>query len=469
VDRGQYPIVAEAEQVLAQIIEANSLIAAALAAVEEDALVFAVQYSESFDYEKPNVARCRELRDLVLQLQSDIDYALDMLEEEPMREAVTRADAIQYQHASVGQLKTWLFHTSEEKFTQEQLKVSVRLGDEPRRIRCTIKLKDLVFAKMGSMFDLDSYPRLRSPQDWADRKLLTLNREKLAASCRSFTRDAIHTSLTEHEEDPARSDKARKSFKSVCGIMGDRNYGAVGVLTQELLSQCLADPWMRDEVYCQIIKQLTNNPGAESARRGWGLLASCLETFPPQAEFENYLGWWLKHHVPESNKARFITLYHLSVFSGALNAPPSEMQIQRVVDGHSLREVNYTQVRPYSPPAVPLPARGQAQAHYQQRLRTGEEKQRQTQQQKQAEAQRLQDMGGSQALSAFQQRNPGVEAAAAAPEAKDDTPIMPPPPRPPARGGPAPLPEGWDIAHADDGTEYFYNVSTGESSWTRPV
>jgi len=43
---------------------------------------------------------------------------------------------------------------------------------------------------------------------------------------------------------------------------------------------------------------------------------------------------------------------------------------------------------------------------------------------------------------------------------------------PPARGGygaPAPTPPAWSEHATDDGTKYWYNAQTGESTWTKPA
>ena len=43
---------------------------------------------------------------------------------------------------------------------------------------------------------------------------------------------------------------------------------------------------------------------------------------------------------------------------------------------------------------------------------------------------------------------------------------MPPPPPPP--GNHAPLPEGWAEAFGEDGSRYYWNASTGATSWELP-
>jgi len=422
--------------------------------------MYSVQYAESFGYEKPQTQSTRQLRDYVMQISSDAEYALEIFEETPMRDIIARAQQVKYVTPQIQEIQKWLA-SSEEKFAQQQLKQANKLKDEPRVIRLTIKLKDLVINRQPEQFELNRYGRFRSPTDWADMKLISLNREKLAASFRNHTLDTIHTSLTELDTiNPKAGDNAKKIFKNILGIMGDKKYGEATALILDSFRMCQEEPALRDEMLCQIMKQLTNNPNSQSETKGWSLLHVFLEQFAPR-EVENFLIVWIRRNAKGTGTAdKYLRSLHLSVFYGGRPSMLSDLEINRIISsGQSLRDINYTIERPYSPPDPRIPPQGQAVPYYQNWVQRNQEKAQQKEAELRAAQQKMLEMGGSV-----------VAQKAKAEQAAKEEEFAPPPP-PTAAEKPnmeAPLPEGWALAYSpDDGQPYYYDC-TGRTTWTRP-
>ncbi|XP_013858260.1 unconventional myosin-VIIa [Austrofundulus limnaeus] len=61
-----------------------------------------------------------------------------------------------------------------------------------------------------------------------------------------------------------------------------------------IVGYALSRPGIRDEIYCQICKQLVNNRNKRSRIQGWILLSLCLGIFPPSDLFKKYLEKFLQ-------------------------------------------------------------------------------------------------------------------------------------------------------------------------------
>ena len=63
---------------------------------------------------------------------------------------------------------------------------------------------------------------------------------------------------------------------------------------RRIISIGLTRKHTRDEIVCQICKQLTNNPSKASVARGWILLALCVSCFPPSEAVRPMLEAFIK-------------------------------------------------------------------------------------------------------------------------------------------------------------------------------
>uniref|UniRef100_A0A2K6PFN5 Unconventional myosin-VIIb n=1 Tax=Rhinopithecus roxellana TaxID=61622 RepID=A0A2K6PFN5_RHIRO len=111
-------------------------------------------------------------------------------------------------------------------------------------------------------------------------------------------------------------DIACQIFVAILRYMGDypsRQAWPSLELTDQIFMLALQHPALQDEVYCQILKQLTHNSNRHSEERGWQLLWLCTGLFPPS-----------KGLLPHAQK-------FIDTRRGKLLAPDCSRRIQRVL------------------------------------------------------------------------------------------------------------------------------------------
>jgi len=125
-------------------------------------------------------------------------------------------------------------------------------------------------------------------------------------------------------------------FKQIQQFMGDKepilqDNSEVGV---SILNLAVLTNEIRDEVYCQICKQVTLNPSIESCYKGWDLLSLCCQHFPPSKELNPFLYPFIEeYHTVGNEKLQTYSKFcirHLKRIEkdGARNIIPTANQIR---------------------------------------------------------------------------------------------------------------------------------------------
>lgn len=130
----------------------------------------------------------------------------------------------------------------------------------------------------------------------------TLQEQKRKATDRllSWQQELLKTAVLKSVQNQGGNElvaEATYIFRQVTSFMRDRMATASSSretdrdFAYSILENLLVapSPVIYDEVYCQICKQLHNNPNIASTVRGWQLLNICLASFPPSPELAPFL------------------------------------------------------------------------------------------------------------------------------------------------------------------------------------
>ncbi|CAJ0935522.1 unnamed protein product, partial [Mesorhabditis belari] len=165
------------------------------------------------------------------------------------------------------------------------------------------------------------------------RSTLTLRRNVNSGEIWRFSRDPIREPLLrklDGKKEP--SIEAMNSYIAIMKYMGDyqTHRSRLGTdITDQIFRAPLKYEVLRDECYCQIMKQLTLNPSLLSEERGWELLWLLTGLFPPSQHLHKEVLHFLKSRMnPISNECYHRV--HKMLKAGARKYPPYSVEVEAI-------------------------------------------------------------------------------------------------------------------------------------------
>lgn len=263
-----------------------------------------------------------QLRDTLHSLSEEIDFNLNLMpDREPLEELYNRAKDVGLHTAPFDELGG-LLQLDEEGLAKAQLKSALRRNDKERVIQLNIRLKEIFFKMFGNSFVFTQCSKIKTPSEYT--KGVIFKKEKVRDNMMKWSKHPVHASLT--RINPLFAKEAILINKNILGWMGEKAMSFPNMLAREVLEKGIQTPDIRDEIYVQCIKQVTENPNPQSVEKGWKLINMCLHCFPPSREFENYLEIYFRNKDPSNNNI-YRKQLHQIVWSGAVSVPPSPEQI----------------------------------------------------------------------------------------------------------------------------------------------
>ena len=151
-----------------------------------------------------------------------------------------------------------------------------------------------------------------------------------------WSKATMQTSLTDMEHPLPKFGK--KIHNAILGFCGDKTNPNPNSLAHQLLGYGMdQDPEkrpLRDEVYCQIMKQLSQNPTPQSISQGWRLLTLCSQYFPPSTELNNFVHIFVRSYAPSHIKQQLVDNLYAREYDGPVHYMPSVDQIPALLGGY---------------------------------------------------------------------------------------------------------------------------------------
>jgi len=172
----------------------------------------------------------------------------------------------------------------------------------------------------------------------------------------SWKNERIKTSL--HPlSDAALIHDAKLCFQNILSYMGDAASKHPNINASKVFRIAINSPEeLRDEVYCQLIKQTTSNPNPSSCLRGWELIACCCGLFPASSKLEKYFLSYIRQNAeqPPHNGVGKFAEYSMLKMKRTMELGPRD-EIASELEFESVKNINPVQIRIHMLDGVIIP------------------------------------------------------------------------------------------------------------------
>jgi len=136
-------------------------------------------------------------------------------------------------------------------------------------------------------------------------------------------------------------------FKLIQTFMGDRTGKEEEMeIAFTIVSKGILCFEIRDEIYCQLVKQVTFNPSPRSTYRGWDLITLCVQYFPTSHELKNFMVAFFSENMKIQDDERIplyakfcIRLLPKTVEEGARGRVPDIKELVGVIEAPFKKQV----------------------------------------------------------------------------------------------------------------------------------
>lgn len=421
--------------------------------VNEEALRAALVIVDKNGFKTKLCKECRRLLTRIERINEEMGTAALTLDEFHVEACIKAADEIKLSNEWLEYFRG-LYHGPRLDYLTAQYDKAMENKNTDRAIRLDVKRKDIQMeAEAHTWGNLQAFPKLKAPADWAGQKFLG-KKDILAANFLCWTGDRatgkaekLHSTLCKYDNivDKVRlkevTHKATDCYKYILKYLGQRiSKRETGVTrARQALESGLQTPEIRDEIFIQLIKATTNNPDPNAGSNGWDLMALCLLFFPPSAEFSNYLEFYLRKNAPSGKqKNQFTGWLRQRVLKGPAAELPTDAQLEQIETTLTGRSRGFSEpLPPGLPPWQDLLESYYASAQVDNKFRR--------------------EIKPSMGQQAGAQVAKQLKSAAA-----NNLPL-------PAAAAPAKKSPWTEMTDPDSGEPYYYNEETGESQWDKPA